>query len=70
MRDNPKKILQSVESFRGNLNYIKFPNNRDETARAVVLFQDVCKIPQALRAIDGTNFEVIAAEEPFDYFDL
>ena len=51
------------------INYIRFPSNGDETARAIALFQDECKIPQAVGAIDGTHIEIIAPDEPFDYFD-
>ncbi len=49
--------------------YIKFPNNCDETTRALALFQDDCKFPHAFGAIDGTHIEIIAPKEPFDYFD-
>ena len=49
--------------------YIKFPNNCDETTRALVLFQDDCKFPLAVGAIDGTHIEIIAPKEPFNYFD-
>ena len=51
------------------INYIKFPSNGDETARAIALFQDESKIPQAVGAIDGTHIEIIAPDQPFDYFD-
>ena len=46
--------------------FLKFPGNRRETARAIALFQDECKIPQAVGAIDATHIEIIAPEEPFD----
>ena len=59
-----KEFCEALNHFTGN--YIKFPTNHDETARAIALFQDECKIPQA---IDGTHFEIIALDEPFDYFD-
>ena len=62
-----KEFCKALNRFAGN--YIKFPTNRDETARAIALFQDECKIPQALGAIDGTHIEIIAPDEPFDYFD-
>ncbi|XP_028416966.1 protein ANTAGONIST OF LIKE HETEROCHROMATIN PROTEIN 1-like [Dendronephthya gigantea] len=41
----------------------------DETTRALAVFQDDCRFPQAVGAIDGTHIEIIAPEEPFDYFD-
>jgi hypothetical protein len=62
-----KEFCKALNRFVGN--YIKFPTNRDETARAIALFQDECKIPQAVGAIDGTHIEIIAPDEPFDYFD-
>lgn len=49
--------------------FIKFPVTCRETTRAIALFQDECKIPQAVGAVDGTHFEIVAPENPFDYFD-
>ena len=43
--------------------------DRLETTTAIALFQDECKIPQAVGAIDATHIGIIAPEEPFDYFD-
>ena len=52
------------------MNYIKFPQDRLETTRAIALFQDECKIPQAVGAINATHIGIIAAPEKlFDYFD-
>jgi hypothetical protein len=62
-----KEFCKALNRLVGN--YIKFPSNRDETAKAISLFQDDCKIPQAVGAIDGTHIEIIAPDEPFDYFD-
>ena len=44
-------------------------SDRLETTTAIALFQDECKIPQAVGAIDATHIGIIAPEEPFDYFD-
>ena len=49
--------------------YIKFPSNCDETTQALALFQDDCKFPHAVGAIDGTHIKIIAPKKPFDYFD-
>ena len=49
--------------------FIKFPTSCRETLRAIAQFQDVCQIPQAVGAIDGTHIEIIAPENPVDYFD-
>ena len=49
--------------------FIKLPVNCRDTTRAIALFQDECKIPQVVVAIDGTPIEVLAPENPFDYFD-
>ena len=49
--------------------FIKFPVTCRETTITIALFQDQCKIPQAVGAIDGTHFEIVAPENPFDYFD-
>ena len=48
--------------------FIKFPVTCRETRRTIALFQDEWKIPQAVGAIDGTHFEIVAPENPFDYF--
>lgn len=51
--------------------FIKFPRSRQEFSRAIALFEDVSKIPQAMGAIDGTHIEIIAppGRGKFDYFD-
>jgi len=49
--------------------FIKLPVNHHDTTRAIALFQDECKIPQAVGAIDGTHIEIVAPKNPFDYFD-
>lgn len=49
--------------------FIKFSVTCFETTRAIALFQDECKMPQAVGAIDGTHFEIVGPENPFDYFD-
>ena len=49
--------------------FIKFPVTCRETTITRALFQDECKIPEAAGAIDGTHFEIVAPENPFDYFD-
>ena len=50
-----KEFCKALNRLVGN--YIKFPSNRDETAKAIALFQDDCKIPQAVGAIDGTHIK-------------
>ena len=45
------------------------PVNHRDTTRAIALFQEECKIPQAVGAIDGTHIEIVAPKNPFDYFD-
>ena len=35
--------------------YIKFPHTPEETARAIQSFKEICKIPQALAAVDATH---------------
>lgn len=63
-----KVFCQALNRFARR--YIKFPSNRRETTRAIALFQDHCRIPQAFGAIDGTHIEIVAPEDqPFDYFD-
>ena len=54
---------------RPSRKFIKLPVNCRDTTRAIALFQDECKIPQVVGAIDGTHIEVLAPENPFDYFD-
>ena len=49
--------------------FIKFLVTCRETTITIALFQDECKIPQAVGAIDGTHFEIDAPENPFGYFD-
>ena len=43
--------------------------NHHDTTRAIALFQDECKIPQAVGAIDETHIKTVAPKNPFDYFD-
>ena len=62
-----KEFCQALNTL--SRHYIKFPNNCDETTRALALFQDDCKFPHEVGAIDGTHIEIIAPKEPFDYFD-
>ena len=62
-----KEFCQALNTF--SRRFIKFPSNTRETTRAIALFQDECGIPQAVGAIDGTHIEIIAPENPFDYFD-
>ncbi|XP_028411417.1 protein ALP1-like [Dendronephthya gigantea] len=62
-----KEFCQALN--RLSRHYIKFPVRCDETTRALAVFQDDCRFPQAVGAIDGTHIEIIAPEEPFDYFD-
>ena len=49
--------------------FVKFMITCLETTTAIELFQDECKIPQAVGAVDGTHFEIVAREHQFDYFD-
>ena len=49
--------------------FIKFPANGRETTTAIALFQDVCRIPQAVGAINGTHIEIVAPDNPRNYFD-
>ena len=65
--ENNKGILSGLN--RLSRNYIQFPVGSDETARAIALFQDDCRFPQAIGAVDGTHIEIIVPKEPFDYFD-
>ena len=46
--------------------FIKLPVNHHDTTRAIALFQDECKIPQAVGAIDGTHIEIMAPKNPFN----
>ncbi|CAB4017612.1 Hypothetical predicted protein [Paramuricea clavata] len=62
-----KEFCQALNKL--SRHYIKFPTSCDETTRALALFQDDCKFPHAVGSIDGTHIEIIAPEEPFDYFD-
>ena len=62
-----KEFCQALNRF--SRQYIKFPTTCAETKRALALFQDDCRFPQAVGAIDGTHIEIIAPEEPSDYFD-
>ena len=62
-----KEFCQALN--RLSRNYIQFPVGSDETARAIALFQDDCRFPHAIGAVDGTHIEIIAPKEPFDYFD-
>lgn len=63
----PKEFCEALVRFQ--LRFIKLPINCRDTARAIALFQDQCKIPLAIGAINGTHIEIIAPEDPFDYFD-
>jgi hypothetical protein len=60
-----KEFCQALN--RLSRRFIKFPVNCRDTTRAIALFQDDCRIPQAIGAIDGTHIEIIAPENPFDY---
>lgn len=62
-----KQFCQALS--RLSQRFIKFPANGRETTTATALFQDVCQIPQAVGAIDGTHIEIVAPENPHDYFD-
>jgi hypothetical protein len=62
-----KKFCQALNIL--SKRFIKFPVNCRDTTRAIALFQDDCRIPQAVGEIDGTHIEMIAPENPFDYFD-
>ena len=62
-----KEFCQALD--RLSRNYIQFPISCDETTRAIALFQDDCRFPHAIGAVDGTHTEIIAPKEPFDYFD-
>lgn len=50
--------------------YIKFPQSPEETARAIQSFKEICKIPQALAAVDATHIAITAPNSPskVDYY--
>ena len=49
-------------------NFIKFPRNERETSIALEKFSEICRIPQAIGAIDATHVEIVAPENaPIDY---
>ena len=50
--------------------YIKFPQTPEETARAIQSFKEICKIPQALAAVDATHIAITAPNSPskVDYY--
>ena len=62
-----KEFCSALNRF--SRRFIKLPVNYHDTTRAIALFQDEYKIPQAVRAIDGTHIKIVAPENPFDYFD-
>jgi len=62
-----KEFCRALNRF--SRRFIKLPVNHHDTTRAIALFQDECKIPQAVGAIDGTHIEIVAPKNPFDYFD-
>ena len=62
-----KEFCQALNRLSSRL--IKFPASVLQTARAIALFQEVCSIPQAVGALDGTNIEITTPENPADYFD-
>lgn len=62
-----KEFCRALNRF--SRRFIKLPVNHRDTTRAIALFQDECKIPQAVGAIDGTHIEIVAPKNPFDYFD-
>ena len=65
---NTKSFCGALNRFSGR--FISFPKTRQETAEAIAAFQEVCSVPQAVGAIDGTHIAIVAPEDdPFDYFD-
>ena len=62
-----KEFCRPLNRF--SRHFIKLPVNHRDTTRAIALFQDECKIPQAVGAIDGTHIEIVAPKNPFNYFD-
>lgn len=65
-----REFCKAISNLAGRC--IKFPSQRGEVERAIREFADLefCAIPQAVGAIDGTHFEILAPDKnAFDYFD-